>query len=170
MPVPPWLLILIALLVVTLVINPSERDFSWYRTLKRPDWISMQPWIPAAWFVINVSFYFSALSFWRKSGDWRWMGAYAALMVLLRLDHLVICRLRRLSAGLPFWLLSWLAALVLALIVLPASPLAAGLLLPVLVWTPVETLITLQMVGLNRKEHRSGRGPNDRRPARSRRL
>ncbi len=170
MAVPPWLLILITFLVVNLVINPSERDFSWYRTLKRPGWISMQPWIPAAWFVINVSFYFSALSFWLRNADWRWMGVYTALLVLLRLDHLVICRLHRLSAGLPFWLLSWLVTLVLALLVRPTSPLAAGLLVPVLVWTPVEALVNLQMVGLNRKEQRSGRGPNDRGPARSRRL
>ncbi len=170
MPVPPWLLILITILVVTLVINPSERDFSWYRTLKRPGWISMQPWIPAAWFLISVSFYFSALSFWLKSGDWFWMGAYEVLLVLLRIDHLVICRLRNLVAGLPFWLLSWMVALVLALIVRPTSPLAAGLLVPVLVWTPVEAIVTLQMIGLNRKEQRSVRGPHDRGPARSRRL
>ncbi|MCP9835326.1 MULTISPECIES: tryptophan-rich sensory protein [unclassified Cyanobium] len=167
---PPWLLILITILVVTLVINPSERDFSWYRTLKRPGWISMQPWIPAAWFLISVSFYFSALSFWLKSGDWFWMGAYAVLLVLLRIDHLVICRLRNLVAGLPFWLLSWLVALILALIVRPTSPLAAWLLVPVLVWTPVEALVTLQMIGLNRKQNRSDRGPHDRRAARSRRL
>lgn len=170
MPVPPWLLILITLLVVTLVINPSERDFAWYRALKWPRWISMEPWIPAAWFVISVSFYFSALSIWLKSGDWRWMAAYAALLVLLRIDHLVICRLRNLVAGLPFWLLSWMVTLVLALIVRPSSPLAAGLLVPVLVWTPVEALITLQMIGLNRRKQRSGRGPNDRGPAPSRRL
>jgi benzodiazapine receptor len=169
-PVPPWLLILITLLVVTLVINPSERDFSWYRTLKRPAWISMQPWIPAAWFLISVSFYFSALSFWLKSGDWHWMAAYGALLVLLRVNHLVICCLRNLVAGLPFWLLSWMVTVVLALIVRPTSPLAAGLLVPVLVWTPVEALVTVQMIGLNRKEQRSGRGPNDRRPAQSRRL
>jgi len=168
--VPPWLLILITLLVVTLVINPSERDFVWYRTLQRPGWVSMQPWIPAAWFVISVSFYFSALSFWLRNGEWRWMGAYAALLVLLRITHLVICRLRNLSAGLPLWLLGWLFTLILALSVRPASPQASWLLAPVLVWTPVEAAINLQMIGLNHKELRSGRGPHDRRPARSRRL
>jgi tryptophan-rich sensory protein len=170
MPVPPWLLILITFLAITLVINPSEQDFSWYRTLKQPGWFSMQPWVPAVWLVINISIYFSALSFWLKIGEWRWMGAYAALLALLRIDHLVICGLRNLGAGLPVWLLSWIFTLVLALIVRSTSPLAAGLLLPALVWMPVEAVVTLQMVGLNRKEQRSGRGPNDRRPARSRRL
>ena len=71
MPVPPWLLILIPLLLVTLVINPSERDFTWYRALKRPGSMGIDPWVPAAWFVITVSFYFSTLAFWRANGDWR---------------------------------------------------------------------------------------------------
>jgi translocator protein len=48
MPVPPWLLILIPLLVVNLIINPSERDFTWYRSLKRPGWMGIDPWVPAA--------------------------------------------------------------------------------------------------------------------------
>lgn len=170
MPVPPWLLILIPLLLVTLVINPSERDFTWYRALKRPGSMGIDPWVPAAWFVITVSFYFSTLAFWRANGDWRWVATYMALLVLLRSQQWLACRLRNLAAGLPFWLLSWTLTLILALIVRPASPLAAWLLVPVLVWTPAEAINDVQMIGLNRKPHRSGRGPNDRRPAGSRRL
>jgi tryptophan-rich sensory protein len=168
--VPPWLLILITLLVVTLVINPSEHDFAWYRTLRRPGWMGIDPWVPAAWFVISVTFYFSTFAFWQANGDWRWVATYTALLVLWRSQQWLVCRLRNLAAGLPLWLLSWTLTLILALIVHPASPLAAGLLVPVLVWTPVESIVTLQMIGLNRKKHRSGRGPHDRGPARSRRL
>ena len=167
---PPWLLILIPLLLVTLVINPSERDFTWYRALKRPGRMGIDPLVPAAWFVISVSFYFSTLAFWRANGDWRWVATYMALLVLLRSQQWLVCRLRNLAAGLPFWLLSWTLTLILALIVRPTSPLAAWLLVPVLVWTPAEAINDVQMIGLNRKEQRSGRGPNDRRPARSRRL
>ena len=167
---PPWLLILIPLLLVTLVINPSERDFTWYRALKRPGRMGIDPWVPAAWFVISVSFYFSTLAFLRANGDWRWVATYMALLVLLRSQQWLVCRLRNLAAGLPFWLLSWTLTLILALIVRPTSPLAAWLLVPVLVWTPAEAINDVQMIGLNRKEQRSGRGPNDRRPARSRRL
>lgn len=170
MSVPPWLLILVPLLVVTLVINPSERDFTWYRALKRPGRVGIDPWVPAAWFVISVSFYFSTLAFWRANGDWRWVATYMALLVLLRSHQWMICRLRNLAVGLPFWLLSWTLTLILALIVRPASPLAAWLLVPVLVWTPAKAIVDVQMIGLNRKQHRSGRGPHDRRPARSRRL
>jgi translocator protein len=168
--VPPWLLILITVLVITLVVNPTERDFVWYRSLRRPEWISRAPWVALAWPLISACFYGSALAFWQTASSWGWMAAYAVLLVLLRSPHWLICRLHNLSAGLPLWLLGWTLTLVLALIVRPASPLASGLLLPVLLWTPVEAAIALRMVGLNRKEHRSGRGPNDRRPARSRRL
>lgn len=167
---PPWSLILIALLVVTQTMNPSERDFVWYRTLKRPGWISLQLWIPAAWFIINITFYVSTLTFWNATKDWSWVAAYTVLLILLRSHPWVICRLHSLAAGLPFWLVSWLATLLMALLVRPTSPLASWLLMPALLWTPVEAIITFQMIGLNRKVSRSGRGPDDRRPARSRRL
>jgi benzodiazapine receptor len=168
--VPPWLLILIAVLVITLVVNPTERDFVWYRSLRRPEWISRQPSIALVWPLLTVCFYGSALVFWPTAGSWGWLAAYALLLVLLRTPLWLICRLHSLSSGLPVWLLSWMLTLVLALIVRPAAPLASALLLPVLLWTPVEAAIGLRMVGLNRKELRSGRGPDDRRPARSRRL
>jgi tryptophan-rich sensory protein len=168
--VPPWLLILIAVLVITLVVNPTERDFVWYRSLRRPEWISRQPWVALVWPLITVCFYGSALAFWPTAGSWGWLAAYALLLVLLRSPLWLICRLHSLSSGLPLWLLSWTLTLVLALIVRPAAPLASALLLPVLLWTPVEAAIGLRMVGLNRKEQRSARGTDDRRPARSRRL
>jgi len=167
---PPWLLILIAVLVISLLVNPAERDFVWYRSLLRPDWISWKPWVALVWPLISLCFYGSALAFWQTSGSWGWMAVYAILLVVLRSPQWLICRLHSLTAGLPVGLLGWILTLVLALIVRPASPLASGLLLPALVWTPVEAAIALRMVGLNSKEHRSGRGPDDRRPARSRRL
>lgn len=167
---PPWLLILVTVAVITLVVNPSERDYVWFRSLRRPEWLSRQPWVALAWPLISVCFYGSALAFWQTATSWGWVAAYAVLLVLLRSPRWLSCRLHNLSAGLPLRLVSWALTLLLALIVGPASPLASGLLLPVLVWTPVEAAIDLRMVGLNRKEHRSGRGPDDRRPARSRRL
>jgi tryptophan-rich sensory protein len=170
MPVPPWSLILIAMLVVTQTMNPSERDFLWYRSLEHPKWIPMHLWIPAAWFALNIAFYISALSVWNATQDWGLVAAYMGLLILLRSHPWFICRLRSLPAGLPFWLASWLATLILALVVRPLSPLASWLLVPILVWTPVEAAITVRMIGLNRKANRSGRGPDDRRPARSRRL
>jgi tryptophan-rich sensory protein len=168
--VPPWSLILIALLVVTQTLNPSERDFVWYRGLVRPNWISLHLWIPAAWFVINITFYVSTLQIWNATENWRWVVVYMALLILLRSHPYVICRLRSLPAGLPFWLASWLLTLILAITVRSISSIASLLLIPALVWTPVEAIITCQMIGLNRQQSKKGRGTDDRRPARSRRL
>ncbi|WP_216903635.1 tryptophan-rich sensory protein [Synechococcus sp. CCY 9618] len=170
MPVPPWSLILIAMLVVTQAMNPTERDFIWFRSLQRPGWLSLQIWLPAAWFVINITFYLSALRCWERSRNWSWVVAYMILLILLRSHPYVICRMRSLPSGLLFWLISWIANLVLAMLVRPIAPTASLLLLPALLWTPVEAVITYQMIGLNSKQSRSDRGPDDRRPARSRRL
>ncbi|KEF40808.1 MAG: hypothetical protein ER33_14900 [Cyanobium sp. CACIAM 14] len=170
MLLPPWSVILIALLVVTQIMNPSERDFVWYRTLKRPGWINMHLWFPAAWFLINITIYMSTLTCWSRTGDWNWVAAYVVVLILLRSHPWGICRFRRLAIGLPLWLLSWLATLILALLVRPASPLASWLLVPALLWTPVEAIVTFQMIGLNLRQSRSGRGPDDCRHARTGRL
>jgi tryptophan-rich sensory protein len=158
------------MLVVTQIMNPTERDFIWYRTLRRPGWLKMQLWIPIAWLVINITFYIATLISWNKTRNWNLVGTLIVLLVLLRSHPWLICKLRSLSAGLAFWLISWVANLILAMVLQPISPLAAQLLLPAVIWTPFEAAVTFQMIGLNRKVNRSDRGPDDRRPARSRRL
>ncbi len=167
---PPWSLILIAMLVVTQIMNPTERDFIWYRTLKRPGWMKMQLWIPAAWLVINITFYLATLVSWNRTRDWNLVAIFIVLLVLLRSHPWLICKLHSLSVGLLFWLIGWVANLSLAIALHSVAPLASQLLLPAVLWTPFEAAITFQMIGLNRKVSRSDRGPDDRRPARSRRL
>jgi tryptophan-rich sensory protein len=168
--VPAWSLILIAMLVVTQSMNPTERDFIWYRTLKRPGWLKMHLWVPIAWLIINITFYIATLLYWDSTRDWRLVGILLVLLVLLRSHPWLICKLHSLSAGLTFWLISWVANLYLAITLQNISPLASQLLLPAVLWTPFEAAITFQMIGLNPRESRRGRGPDDRRPARSRRL
>ena len=60
------------------------------------------------------------------------------------------CRSRRLTWGLLVGLFSWLAALLVALQLQPQAPLVTVLLLPQLLWTPLDMLTTLQMIQLNR--------------------
>jgi benzodiazapine receptor len=149
--VPYWLLILIAMLVVGQAMNPKERDFTWYRSLQRPPWMSLHLWFPWAWFVINTTFFASTFLCWLSNLDWRWLVAYLALLIVIKSPPLIMCRFRSPAAGLPFWVFGWFFTLIMALQVRPTSMPASWLLLPALIWLPVEAVLTLEILRLNRR-------------------
>lgn len=61
----------------------------------------------------------------------------------------MVCRSRRLAYGTLLGLSGWLWGAALAVLVMPRSGVAAGLLVPYLLWSPVGTLVTWQMQRLN---------------------
>jgi translocator protein len=146
---PPWLVILVAMVLVTLLLNPSKEEFGWFLRLRRPAWLTFERWIPVIWVAIYLCFYASALLAWRASGSWALMGAYLALLLLVQSYTLVICRSRRLANGTVVGFLGWVWGMALAVGVTPLSPPAALLLVPYLLWSPVGTFVTWRMQRLN---------------------
>jgi tryptophan-rich sensory protein len=71
------------------------------------------------------------------------------LLVLVEGYTWLMCRTRRLAAGTVFCLDAWSYGLIFSLLLLSISPLAAQLMLPFLLWTPIEAVITWQMRQLN---------------------
>jgi len=146
---PAWLVILVAMVLVTLLLNPSKEEFGWFLRLRRPRWLTFERWIPVIWVAIYLCFYASALLAWRASGRWVLMGAYLVLLLLVQSYTLVICRSRRLANGTVVGFLGWVWGMALAVGVTPLSPPAALLLLPYLLWSPVGTFVTWRMQRLN---------------------
>ena len=146
---PPWLLILILMEGVILLINPTRKDFARYRGLRRPYWVPFAASIPIIWLLIHIGFYLSSLVSWQVSGSWNLVFAYVLLLVLVESYTWVMCRTRRLGTGSLLCLLGWAYAMVLAAALLPLSALASALLLPYLLWAPLEALITWEMRRLN---------------------
>jgi translocator protein len=146
---PPWLVILVAMVLVTLLLNPSKEEFGWFLHLRRPAWLTFERWIPVIWVAIYLCFYASALLAWRASGNWALMVAYLALLLLVQSYTLVICRSRRLANGTVVGFLGWVWGMALAVGVTPLSPPAALLLVPYLLWSPVGTFVTWRMQRLN---------------------
>jgi len=146
---PAWLVILVAMVLVTLLLNPSKEGFGWFLRLRRPRWLTFERWIPVIWVAIYLCFYASALLAWRASGRWVLMGAYLVLLLLVQSYTLVICRSRRLANGTVVGFLGWVWGMALAVGVTPLSPPAALLLLPYLLWSPVGTFVTWRMQRLN---------------------
>lgn len=147
---PPWLLILILMEAVILLINPTRRDFAWYQGLRRPTWVRFSTSIPLIWLLIIACFYVSALASWQASRNWNLVLAYILLLVLVEGYTWMMCRTRRLSTGTLLCLVGWLYGLLLAAVLLSVSPLGSLLLLPYLLWAPVEALITWDMRRINR--------------------
>lgn len=146
---PHWLVLLILMELVILGINPTRKDFVWFQGLRRPAWLRFHLWIPLIWLGIYACFYVSGLLSWEASQNWRLTTAYVVLLVLVESYTLITCRTRRLTTGTVACLVGWVYGAVLALLLLPLSVPAALLLLPYLLWSPVEALVTWQMKGLN---------------------
>lgn len=144
------LLILLVMVVVGVVLNPSRAAFAWFLKLKRPRWLTFERLIPLIWIAIYGCFYASALLAWNASWSLAVMAGYLVLLVLVQSYTWLICKTRRLSTGTVVGFSGWCWGVALAVVVQPASIPALLLLIPYLLWSPVGTLVTWQMQRLNR--------------------
>jgi tryptophan-rich sensory protein len=78
------------------------------------------------------------------------MAVYLLLLVLVQSYTWLICRTRTLRSGTLVGLAGWIVGMALAIAVAAQAPLAALLLIPYLLWSPVGTFVTWRMEGLNR--------------------
>lgn len=148
----PALGVLLVLSGLSLVLNPAQRDVRWYATLRRPQWLGFSLWslFPLLRGLSSLGFYGAALVVWIRLHSLGWVALVLAVGVVAESRFWVTCRSRRLTWGLLVGLFSWLAALLVALQLQPQAPLVTVLLLPQLLWTPLDMLTTLQMIQLNR--------------------
>ena len=146
---PDWLVILLLMGLVIVMIQPEAAHYDWYQGLRRPLWLSFSIWLPAIRLVLQVAFYVSLLILHSRAPGGIWVAGYLLPLALLQASTWCSCRLRRLGLGCLVALLAWLSALVLAILVWPISALAAWLVLPFLLWIPVEGLSECQMLRLN---------------------
>jgi len=144
------LLILVLMVAVGAGLNPSREQFAWFLRLRRPAWLGFEGLIPLIWLAIYICFYASAVLAWMASSSWALMGGYLGLLLLVQSYTWLICRTRSLAKGTAIGLAGWLWGGALTVQVLGPSPVAALLLVPYLLWSPVGTLVTWQMQRLNR--------------------
>ena len=149
---PAWLLILILMEGVIVLINPSPKDYLWYRGLRRPPWLRFFIWIPLIWLVISAGLYFSALMSWESSRSWLLLLSYLLLLAVLESHTWLLCQYRNLRLGAAALLIGWIYALVLAISLMPHdnSGMASQLLLPLLIWAPIEAYALERMRRINR--------------------
>ncbi len=153
--IPSWLVIGIITLAVPFTINRfiSSRDFRWFKRLRRPDWLTFEWAIPFIWITIFICGAWSAYNIWEAnpgtSSTWLLMGFYLLVEVMISLYTLVMCKTRSLKVGTIIGGTGFFLGAILAIIILPISNTAFWLLVPYLLWSPVGTFVTWQMMQLN---------------------
>ena len=145
-----WMVIGGVTLLVALAANistPSDRR--WFKQLRRPSWLTFEAAIPIIWTVVFICGAWSAYIVWENTSNWLLMGFYLLLEIVTIAYTPVMFRSRSLRIGTIIGGTGAIIAIILALTVLPISVWAAVLLLPYIIWSPIGTYTTWEMIRLN---------------------
>ncbi len=149
-----WMVIgAVALLVVALggaLVTPDGSR--WFNRLQRPRWLTFEPAIPFIWTVIYICAAWSAYVVWESALGSRktWLMLLYLLLELVTTAYTpVLFRLRSLKVGTIIGGTGAVLSIILALLVLPISTWASLLLVPYLIWSPIGTYTTWEMMQLN---------------------
>ncbi|MDZ8032739.1 MULTISPECIES: TspO/MBR family protein [unclassified Nostoc] len=152
--IPSWIIIGAVTFFVALgsfFITP--RDVKWFANLSRPRWLVFEPLIPIIWTVIFICGAASAYFVWEKNPGgiitWLLMALYLLVEIITVAYIPTMLRFRSLKIGEVLGLIGLISGVVLAICVLPISLIAALLLVPYLVWTPIGTYTTDELKELN---------------------
>lgn len=129
------------------------KGVKWFARLRRPRWLTFEKAIPVIWTVVFTCAAWSAYLVWEKepgtTRTWFLMGLYILLEVVTLSYNTVMLALRSLKVGVIIGGAGAILALLLAVIVWQLSGWAAALLIPYLVWSPIGTYTTWEMMRLN---------------------
>ncbi len=128
-------------------------DTIWAQDLARPKWLSFEPTIPLIWTIIFICGASSAVLLWENAPGSTKVGLLMGLYLLLEIITVayipVTLRTRSLKLGTILGGAGTILGIILAVVVWPISQTAAFLLLPYLIWNPIGTYTTRQMIKLN---------------------
>lgn len=133
------------------LITPT--DIQWFKRLQRPRWLTFEGAIPIIWTVIFICGAWSAYIVWESNPGttrtWLFMSLYLLLEIVTIAYTPVMFRLRSLRVGTILGGTGFVICLILILAILPISMPAVLLLVPYLLWSPIGTYTTWEMINLN---------------------
>jgi translocator protein len=150
--IPSWLAIAIVAFLVALGGGwLTTSDIRWFARLRRPSWLTFEPLIPVIWTIIYICGTISAYLVWeaRPSNVGWLMLFYLVVEIAISSYTVITCKLRSLKAGTIVGGTGFFLGLLLARFVFPISTSAGLLLVPYLLWSPIGTYVTWQMMALN---------------------
>ena len=152
--IPAWLVIGIVAVLIGVGLNQLVKtDQRWFFRLRRPAWLTFEWAIPIIWTSIFVAAGWSAYVVWQaepeSSRSIFLMTLYALLEVVTLSYVSVMCFFRKLRVGVILGATGFFVAIGLTILVSQVSQIAALLLVPYLLWSPIGTFVTWQMMSLN---------------------
>jgi tryptophan-rich sensory protein len=152
--IPAWLVIGIVAILIGVSLNLLVKiDQRWFFRLRRPQWLTFEWAIPIIWTSIFVAAAWSAYIVWQaEPGSSRsiFLMILYALLEVVTLSYIsVMCFFRKLRVGVIFGATGFFVAIGLTILVSQVSQVAALLLVPYLLWSPIGTFVTWQMMALN---------------------
>ena len=152
--IPSWMIIGgVTLLVAIGGLLFKPRDLKWAAQLERPNWLTFEPLIPVIWTTIFTCGAVSAYIVWEKEPGspktWLLMGLYLTLELITVSYTTVTLRTRSLTVGTIIGATGAVLSVVLTLTVWQISDWAAVLLLPYVIWSPIGSYTTWEMIRLN---------------------
>jgi translocator protein len=152
--IPAWLVIALVAILVGVGLNRLIRSNQrWFFRLRRPAWLTFEAAIPLIWTTIFIAAGWSCYAVWQTApGDgqtWARMAGYVLLEIVTLAYTPVMCFFRKLRIGVAIGATGFVVALGLAIAVSSVSTTAAWLLVPYLLWSPIGTFVTWQMMTLN---------------------
>lgn len=152
--IPSWMIIGgVTLLVAIGGVLFKPRDLKWAAQLERPNWLTFEPLIPVIWTTIFTCGAVSAYIVWEKEPGslktWLLMGLYLTLELITVSYTTVTLRTRSLTVGTIIGATGAVLSVVLTLTVWQISDSAAVLLLPYVIWSPIGSYTTWEMIRLN---------------------
>ena len=152
--IPSWLVIGGVTLLVSVggfLVKP--RDLKWAANLERPKWLIFEPLIPVIWTTIFTCGAVSADIVWQQEPNslktWLLMGLYLTLELITVSYTTVTLRTRSLTIGTIIGITGAVLSVLLTVSVLPNSGWAAALLLPYVIWSPIGSYTTREILRLN---------------------
>ncbi len=125
----------------------------WFNRLQRPRWLTFERAIPFIWTVIFICGAWSAYIVWESepgsTKTWLLMGLYLLLELVTIAYNPVMFAFRSLKVGTIIGGIGAVLGIILALLVLPISSWAFVLLVPYVIWSPIGTYTTWEMMQLN---------------------
>jgi translocator protein len=151
---PAWLVIAVVAVLIGVILNQLiKSDQRWFFRLRRPSWLTFEWAIPVIWITIFIAAGWSAYATWQTEPESNrsivLMMLYALLETVTLAYTPVMCFFRRLRVGVILGGTGFFVAIVLTIFVAQVSQLATLLLVPYLLWSPIGTFVTWQMMPLN---------------------
>lgn len=153
--IKPWMVIGAITFLVALgsFFFKPRRDLKWASRLDRPSWLVFEPAIPFIWTFIFSCGAISAVITWENDPGslrtWLLMGIYLLLEIITVAYIPVTLRTKSLTIGTVLGAAGVVLGVLLTFLIWPVSTKAALLLLPYIIWTPIGTYTTREMIDLN---------------------